>query len=144
MLVAIAGVRGGGIAGVEGPGTHRRLALVVGVLVGLAVRADSAGPRPGSPVNEAGSPRSSRHPRSSPLPFSAYTGTLLVGGNGFVAAFVGGLVFGNVAGRGGEKEVFRRAAGRLASMISWLIFGALAVPVIRELVELGASSSTSP
>ena len=67
------------------------------------------------------------------LALLGYTGALLVDGNGFVAAFVGGLVFGNVAGRGGEKEVyFVEQSGALASMISWLIFGALAVPVIGD------------
>ena len=70
------------------------------------------------------------------LALLAYTGALLVDGNGFVAAFVGGLVFGGVAGRGGEKEVyFVEQSGAVASMISWLIFGALAVPVIGDCVD---------
>ena len=65
------------------------------------------------------------------LALLAYTGTLLVDGNGFVAAFVGGLVFGNTAGPGGEKQAyFVEQSADLAAMISWLIFGALAVPAI--------------
>ena len=67
------------------------------------------------------------------LALLAYTGALVVDGNGFVAAFAGGLVFGGVAGRGGEKEIyFVEQSGAMASMISWLIFGALAVPMIGE------------
>ena len=54
-------------------------------------------------------------------------------GNGFVAAFVAGLVFGAVAGRGGEKEVyFVEQSAASSSMISWLVFGALVVPVIGD------------
>ncbi len=48
-----------------------------------------------------------------------------------MAAFVGGLVFGNVSGPSGEKEVyFVDQSGAMASMVSWLAFGALAVPII--------------
>ena len=67
------------------------------------------------------------------LALLTYTGSLLVDGNGFVAAFVGGLVFGSVAGRGRAKEVyFVDQSGSLAAMVSWLVFGALAVPVIGD------------
>jgi len=46
---------------------------------------------------------------------------------------LGGLVFGAVAGRGGEREVcFVEQTGSIASIISGLTFGALAVPVIGE------------
>jgi sodium/hydrogen antiporter len=63
----------------------------------------------------------------------AYTCALLVDGNGFVAAFVGGLAFGATAGRGREKEVYYvEQTGGLASAVAWLIFGALAVPVIGD------------
>ncbi|MEU4621929.1 cation:proton antiporter [Actinoplanes sp. NPDC023801] len=40
------------------------------------------------------------------LALASYTGTLWLGGNGFVAAFGAGLAFGHFAGRGGAKEVF--------------------------------------
>ena len=67
------------------------------------------------------------------LALLAYTAALAVDGNGFVAAFVGGLVFGNVAGPSGEKEVyFVDQSADVASMISWLVFGALAIPVMQE------------
>jgi sodium/hydrogen antiporter len=67
------------------------------------------------------------------LALAAYAGTLWLDGNGFVAAFVAGLAFGNVAGRGGVKEVFyvEQTAG-LVSLLTWLVFGAVAVPIVVE------------
>jgi sodium/hydrogen antiporter len=67
------------------------------------------------------------------LALAAYAGTLWLGGNGFVAAFVAGLAFGNSAGRGGVKEVFyvEQTAG-LVSLLTWLVFGAVAVPTVLE------------
>jgi NhaP-type Na+/H+ or K+/H+ antiporter len=54
--------------------------------------------------------------------------TLLLA-NGYVAAFVAGIAFGSTAGRGGETEVYyvEQTCG-LASMLCWLLFGAVAVP----------------
>jgi NhaP-type Na+/H+ or K+/H+ antiporter len=65
------------------------------------------------------------------LALATYAITLQFGGNGFVAAFVAGLTFGESAGRGGPKEVFyvEQTAG-LVSLLTWLLFGAVAVPVI--------------
>ena len=132
VLVAIAGVAADqGIAGVEGPG-RAVLTLLVGVLVGVAIGGL------GGAVTKLARERSwlaeeLAGPAVLALALLAYTGALLVDGNGFVAAFVGGLVFGNVAGRGGEKETyFVEQQGAMTSMVSWLIFGALAVPVIGD------------
>ena len=74
-----------------------------------------------------------RRPGVLALALAAYAGTLWLGGNGFVAAFVAGLAFGNFAGRGGVKEVFyvEQTAG-LVSLVTWLIFGAVAVPTVFE------------
>ncbi|GAA0425975.1 sodium:proton antiporter [Actinoplanes capillaceus] len=65
------------------------------------------------------------------LALAVYTGTHWLGGNGFVAAFVAGIVFGAAAGRGSVREVFyvEQTAG-LASLLTWLIFGAAAVPIV--------------
>jgi NhaP-type Na+/H+ or K+/H+ antiporter len=67
------------------------------------------------------------------LALATYTGTLVLEGNGFVAAFVAGLVFSHFAGRGGPAEVFyvEQTAG-LVSLLTWLLFGAFAVPVLLE------------
>ena len=65
------------------------------------------------------------------LALLAYVVSVVVGANGFVAAFVGGIAFGACAGRGGEKQVYyvEQTCG-LASMVAWLLFGALAVPTL--------------
>jgi len=67
------------------------------------------------------------------LALFAYALTVWIDGNGFVAAFVGGLAYGNSAGRGGTKEVYyvEQTAG-LVSVLTWLVFGAVGVPIVWE------------
>ena len=132
VLVAIAGVAASeGIAGVESP-SRAVLSLLVGVLAGAAV-GGLGGAATRLARGRGWLSEELAGPAVLTLALLAYTGALLVDGNGFVAAFVGGLVFGGVAGRGGEKEVyFVEQSGALTSMISWLIFGALVVPVIGD------------
>lgn len=133
VLVAIAGVAANeGIAGVESP-SRAVLSLLVGLLVGAVVGGLGGAATRLARVRGWLSEELAG-PAVLALALLAYVGAVLVDGNGFVAAFVGGLVFGGVAGRGGEKEVyFVEQSGAVASMISWLIFGALAVPVIGDL-----------
>lgn len=61
--------------------------------------------------------------------FSAYIGAGLVGGNGFIAAFVAGMVFGNTYRHKihfiGE---FMEGVGQLLTMFAFLAFGALLLP----------------
>ena len=53
---------------------------------------------------------------------------MAVHGNGFIAAFVGGLAFGTASGRrGGALVPFVEETGALASLMVWLSFGAVAV-----------------
>jgi sodium/hydrogen antiporter len=68
------------------------------------------------------------------LALMAYALTVWVDGNGFVAAFVGGLAFGSSSGPGGTKEVYyvEQTSG-LVSVLTWLVFGAVAVPIVWEL-----------
>ena len=65
------------------------------------------------------------------LALLAYLGAVVIGANGFVAAFVAGSAYGAFAGRGGEKEVYyvEQTCG-LASMISWFVFGAVIIPAL--------------
>jgi NhaP-type Na+/H+ or K+/H+ antiporter len=71
------------------------------------------------------------------LALVAYAGALVLHGNGFVAAFCGGLAFGAAAGRRGPAELlFLEQAGGLVSLLVWLAFGALAVPVIADRTDL--------
>ncbi len=132
VTVAIAGAAAA--AGVQGTpslgGAFADLAIglaggvVVGGVGGLAMR--RARRRGWATEDLAG-------PGVLALAVAAYAGTLWLGGNGFVAAFVAGLAFGNFAGRGGVKEVFyvEQTAG-LVSLVTWLIFGAVAVPIVLE------------
>jgi NhaP-type Na+/H+ or K+/H+ antiporter len=132
VTVAIAGAAAA--ASVQGPpsmgGAFADLAIglaagvVFGVVGGLAMR--MARRRGWATEDLAG-------PGVLALALAAYTGTLWLGGNGFVAAFVAGLAFGNFAGRGGAREVFyvEQTAG-LVSLVTWLIFGAVAVPTVIE------------
>lgn len=65
------------------------------------------------------------------LALLTYTLSLLVGGNGFVAVFVGGLAFGNVANRGSAREVFFvEQVGAMAALVVWLVFGVFGVPIV--------------
>jgi NhaP-type Na+/H+ or K+/H+ antiporter len=51
-----------------------------------------------------------------------------VGGNGFVAAFVGGLIFGQASKHKlAEQTEFAEAAGTLMSMLVWTVFAAIYV-----------------
>jgi sodium/hydrogen antiporter len=109
---------------------HAFPGLVLSVLTGVALGAlggqllRSAGQRGWSSEEFAG-------PAVLALSLLAYLCALLLDANGFIAAFAAGSAFGALAGRGGEREIYyvEQTCG-LASMICWLLFGALAVPDI--------------
>jgi NhaP-type Na+/H+ or K+/H+ antiporter len=64
----------------------------------------------------------------------AYTAAVVLHGNGFVAAFCGGLAFGAAAGKRGTTElVFLEQASGLVSLLVWLLFGAVAGPILLEI-----------
>lgn len=65
------------------------------------------------------------------LALLAYGAALAAHGNGFVAAFCGGIAFGAAAGRRGPTElVFLEQVGGAVSLLVWLAFGAIAVPIL--------------
>ena len=69
------------------------------------------------------------------LALIAYTAALALDANGFVAAFCGGLAFGAAAGpRGPAELVFVEQSAGLVSLLVWLAFGAVAGPVMLDLV----------
>ncbi len=71
------------------------------------------------------------------LALVAYETAVVLGGNGFVAAFCGGMAFGAAAGkRAPEELVFLEQAGSLVSLLVWLGFGAIAVPVVFDRIDL--------
>jgi NhaP-type Na+/H+ or K+/H+ antiporter len=62
------------------------------------------------------------------LAVCAYACSLALHGNGFIAAFAGGLAFGAIGGRGAERLMpFVEETGALVSLLVWLAFGAVAV-----------------
>ena len=70
------------------------------------------------------------------LALLSYAAALVLDGNGFVAAFCGGLAFGACAGRRAPQElVFLEQMGELVSVLVWLAFGAVAVPIMLERVD---------
>ncbi len=61
--------------------------------------------------------------------FLAFAGSEIIGGNGFIAAFVGGMIFGNcVRKRCGSVFAFAEAEGQLLVLLTFLIFGAAILP----------------
>ena len=61
--------------------------------------------------------------------FLAFVTADLVGGNGLIAAFVGGLVFGNTLKNPVDFiEEFMESEGQLLTIFTFLIFGAVMVP----------------
>ncbi len=68
------------------------------------------------------------------LALAIYWGALAIGGNGFIAAFVGGLAFGAATRyRLREATEFTEETGTALSTIVWIAFGtALVVPLLRE------------
>ena len=141
VVVAIAGVaEQEGIASLESPG-GAAFALALGAAAGILVGGVGGFVTRGA-RRRGWLPEDLGGPAVLALALLSYTLSVAIDGNGFVAAFVAGLVFGNVAGRGGEREVyFVEQSASIASMISWLIFGAFAVPVIGQW-SAGASCST--
>jgi len=123
VLVAVAGA---GIAGSTGPG-EAVAELALGVLIGAVVGGvggyvvKAARGRGWAEGGFAGS-------AVLALAVCAYACALALRGNGFIAAFVGGMAFGAIGGRRGERLVpFVEETGALVSLLVWLAFGAIAV-----------------
>lgn len=71
------------------------------------------------------------------LALVAYAGAVTAEGNGFVAAFCGGMAFGAMAGRRGPAELeFLEQASGLVSLLVWLAFGAIALPIMLDTADL--------
>ena len=61
--------------------------------------------------------------------FAAYVLATVIGGNGFIAAFVAGMIFGNTYKHNIRfVREFMEGAGLLLTMSSFLVFGALLLP----------------
>ncbi len=133
VSVAIAGAATGGELAGHGPAAAVA-ELALGVLVGVAVGGVggllvSAARRRGWVAEGfAGS-------AVLGLAVCAYASGVALHGNGFIAAFVGGLAFGTTAGRRGQPLLpFVEETGALVSLLVWLTFGAVEVaPAVESL-----------
>ena len=71
------------------------------------------------------------------LALLAYGAALELHGNGFVAAFCGGLAFAAAGGRRAPAElVFVEQTSGLVSLLVWLAFGAIAIPILIERITV--------
>ena len=126
VLVAVAGAATAEYEASVGPGAavaELALGVLVGVLVGGAggFVVNVARRRGWAQGGFAGS-------AVLALAICAYACSLAVHGNGFIAAFVGGLGYGATSGKRGERLVpYVEETGALVSLLVWLAFGALAV-----------------
>jgi NhaP-type Na+/H+ or K+/H+ antiporter len=126
VLVAIAGAATAEHAASTGPGAavaELALGMLVGAVVGGAGGfVVKAARRRGWAVGGfAGS-------AVLALAICAYALALALHGNGFIAAFVGGLAYRLCGGRRGERLVpYVEETGALVSLLVWLAFGAVAV-----------------
>jgi sodium/hydrogen antiporter len=130
VMLAIAGA-----AAAEGVGAGGRGALLelgIGVAVGAGI-----GLGGGSVLRWASRHEWTDHGFSVvavlALALLTYFAALAVEGNGFVAAFCGGIAYGAVAGRRGTARLtFVEESGNAVSLVVWAAFGALAVPILLE------------
>lgn len=67
------------------------------------------------------------------VPFVAWAAAGLLGGNGFVAAFVAGVAFGAVLADAHELVEFAEDTGQLLALLTFIVFGALFLgPAVEE------------
>ena len=133
VSIAIAGAATGGEIAGHGPAAAVA-ELAVGLLVGVALGwiggllVNAARRRGWIAEGFAGS-------AGLGLAVCTYASALALHGNGFIAAFVGGLAFGTARRRRGEPLVpFVEETGALVSLLVWLTFGAIAVaPAVESL-----------
>jgi NhaP-type Na+/H+ or K+/H+ antiporter len=128
VLVALAGAASE--HGHGGGAVHALVQLGLGVVVGVVVGGAGAWllrtARRRAWVDEAFA-----GPAVLALALVCYPLAVSIDANGFIAAFVGGIAFGHVVGRGHPAAVVyvEQTAG-LTSLLVWLIVGAVAVPLI--------------
>jgi sodium/hydrogen antiporter len=68
------------------------------------------------------------------LALCCYATSVALGGNGFIAAFTGGLAFAAAGGPAAKLVPFVEETGTLLSLLVWLIFGVTAVvPALKDL-----------
>ncbi|MGH1578836.1 cation:proton antiporter [Planktotalea sp.] len=124
-ILASAGIEG---AATDGLATSAMLQIILGPIVGIAfglgfAKAMDVAQNHDLMAEAAGGVA------FLAVAFSAFIGSELIGGNGFIAAFVAGMVFGNAY----KHEIhfigeFMEGVGQLLTMFAFLVFGALLLP----------------
>ena len=133
VLVALAGAAAAG--GHGGGATHAVLELAIGVAVGLAAGAMGGYVLRRSEERDWVDDKFAG-PAVLALALLAYAASVAVNGNGFVAAFIAGAAFGSLAGKVGPREVrYVEVTSGLASLLVWLLFGAVVLPVVLDVVD---------
>jgi NhaP-type Na+/H+ or K+/H+ antiporter len=134
VSVALAGAATAGAVAGHGPAAAVA-ELALGVVVGVAV--GGVGGLVVSAARKRGwVAEGFAGPAALGLAVCAYATSVAVHGNGFIAAFVGGLAFGTASGRRGEPLVpFVEETGALVSLLVWLTFGAVAVVPALEVLN---------
>jgi NhaP-type Na+/H+ or K+/H+ antiporter len=126
VLVALAGAQTAEHAHASGPG-KAVVELVVGLAIGLAV-GGAWGWLVSVARRRGWAAESFAGPAVLGLAVCAYASALALHGNGFIAAFTGGLAYGAMGGQRGARLVpFVEETGALVSLLVWLAFGAVAV-----------------
>jgi NhaP-type Na+/H+ or K+/H+ antiporter len=135
VMVAIAGAAAvdgaAGRAGVDGA----LVELALGVAVGIA--AGGAGGRLlGWARSRGWAAEDFAGVAVLALALLAYLASLAADANGFVAAFCGGIAFGAAAGPRGRAEMtFLEQAAGAVSLLVWLAFGAIAIPIVVDRLD---------
>ncbi len=133
VMLALAGASAAEEGGGRGA-PHALLQLSLGVAVGVGVGA-GGGWLLGVARRRAWVDEEFAGPAVLALALLGYAASVACAGNGFVAAFAGGIAFGHVAGRATPKQVsFVEQTAGLASLLVWLTFGVVAVPLIVDAV----------
>lgn len=75
------------------------------------------------------------------LPLSIFAGADLLGGNGFIAAFVGGAMFGRLCGAGRRRRLllFSESEGHLLELGIFFAFGLAFMPVVIDDISWSAA-----
>ncbi|MFJ2211864.1 cation:proton antiporter [Streptomyces sp. NPDC101062] len=129
VVLALAGlVAAEAGAGHEGPG-GALLELLIGVAYGAAVGL-VAGRLLRSALRGSWAVEDFAGPAVLALALLCYTSAIALGGNGFVAAFIGGLAFGTAYGEGAPEWQLRftEQSASVLSLLVWLMFGAVMLP----------------
>jgi sodium/hydrogen antiporter len=133
VSIALAGAATGGHGAGHGPAAAVA-ELAVGIAVGV-VGGGGGGVLVNAARRRGWAAEGSAGAALLGLAVCAYASAVAMHGNGFIAAFTGGLAFGTTGGRRGKPLIpFVEETGALVSLLVWLAFGAVAVvPAMKDL-----------